>query len=360
MSQEIDDSWRTEARATAVRLFPNQGLQPVAQLLVSAHRYAVQYIEQAPVIVLAAARGQNPRRHNERAYLTGQIGEMSRRGDRLRDVMKAYGLPLPLRSLKGTALGPSKWPIIFRLARLNPSTLAQIIPESVGAQMAWLRALDEWLARMSRRNPSEPGLFFEWAAVAYSGISHRETHVAESMADFALSNRDTFNTRWTREQAENAENAWHMKLARRSEAAKQMEAAGVGFDTPIDYAPLPTAVEISGFSFTALQSGESLFAEGAAMRHCVASYIRSVVTGTSRIYSIRQNGRRVATLELAPIDSKKVPRRVINECGDEIIVNQYIPGRYAIRQLKGPCNALPLKRVREAAALFEVSVMPSP
>lgn len=34
------------------------------------------------------------------------------------------------------------------------------------------------------------------------------------------------------------------------------------------------------------------------MNHCVASYWRNVVNGKSRIYSIRENGRRVATLEV--------------------------------------------------------------
>ena len=34
------------------------------------------------------------------------------------------------------------------------------------------------------------------------------------------------------------------------------------------------------------------------MHHCVASYWQNVVNGRSRIYSIRETGRRVATLEV--------------------------------------------------------------
>lgn len=349
---EFDDAWRTDARKRAIKLFPNQGLQPVAQLMASAHKYAIQYVEQAPVIVIAAARGSNPRRRNERAYLTGQLAEMCKRGDRLRTVMAAYGMPQALRALKGVALTPTKWPIVFRLARMNPSKLAQIIPASSGGQMAWLRALDNWLSQMDRRYPSDPGLFFEWAAEAYRDVTQRECRSADDMADFAAAHPETFNTGWTRAQAEAAEQVWHLTLARRSEAAKQMTATGVGFDTPIDYAPLPTAVEIKGLSFTALQSGEDLFLEGAAMRHCVASYIQAVVGGSSRIYSVKQDGRRIATLELKPTRTKKIERHVIDGRGERLTAYETRPDGYQLCQLKGPCNAAPTKRIREASEEF--------
>ena len=69
-------------------------------------------------------------------------------------------------------------------------------------------------------------------------------------------------------------------------------------DTVIDYTPLPLLWEHGGLSFVALQTGKALRAEGAAMHHCVATYWRNVVDGKSRIYSIRENGSRVATLEV--------------------------------------------------------------
>ena len=50
--------------------------------------------------------------------------------------------------------------------------------------------------------------------------------------------------------------------------------------------------------FVALQTGKVLQAEGAAMHHCVASYWADAVVDGSRIYSILENGSRVATLEL--------------------------------------------------------------
>ena len=81
--------------------------------------------------------------------------------------------------------------------------------------------------------------------------------------------------------------------------AETVECTGVPLATVIDYMPLPLLWEYCGLSFVALQTRKAPRAEGAAMRHCVASYWRSVVKGGSRIYSIRKNGSRDATLELA-------------------------------------------------------------
>lgn len=353
---EFDDKWRTDSRARAVKMFPNQGLQPIAQLMASAHRYAIDYIDQAPVIVLAATRGHSPRQRNERSYLAGRIAEFCRRGDQLKDVMKAYDLPLPLRRIRGQALSPTLWPVIFRLSRVAPSSLAQIIPDKGPAQMHWLRALDNWLDRMGARSPSDPGLFFEWAAAAFSDLPYSERQAAPDLADFAFANRDKFNLKWSRENAANAQEVWHRTLARRGNAAEMMAKAGVSFDTVIDYSPLPPSACIKDLTFNALQTGEDLFLEGAAMRHCVATYISNVISGKSRIYSVRASGKRVATLELRPSKLEKIPREVINARGEKMTAYETRPAGFMLVQLKGPCNANPLKKIREAADLFVSSL----
>ena len=78
-----------------------------------------------------------------------------------------------------------------------------------------------------------------------------------------------------------------------------VQRTGVPLDTVIDYMPLPLHWESDGLRFVALQTGIALRAEGATMHHCVASYWQNVVNGNSRIYSILENGNRVATLELS-------------------------------------------------------------
>jgi hypothetical protein len=67
--------------------------------MANAHRYAIDYIEQAPVIVLAATAGNGHPQSSEQAFLQEQLSKMCERGNQLRDVMRAYGLPLPLRLL---------------------------------------------------------------------------------------------------------------------------------------------------------------------------------------------------------------------------------------------------------------------
>jgi hypothetical protein len=137
-------------------------------------------------------------------------------------------------------------------------------------------------------------LFFEWAATNYPGITYTEANGVRHMLDFVSAHADTFNPRWTLERARVEEQKWHAELA----VAQVVDRTGVPLDTVIDYAPLPLLWEDGDLSFVALQTGKALRAEGAAMHHCVASYWQNVVKGRSRIYSTRENGRRVATLEV--------------------------------------------------------------
>jgi len=62
MPDVIDDgTWVGTALARMGEVFPtNRGLRPIYLLMASAHRYAIDYIEQAPVIVLAARGGEPP------------------------------------------------------------------------------------------------------------------------------------------------------------------------------------------------------------------------------------------------------------------------------------------------------------
>ena len=106
MPDLIDDgTWREAALARMSEVFPtNRGLWPMYMLMASAHRYAIDYIEQAPVIVLAAARGNAHVSWSERAFIQEQFRKMCESKAQLRDVMRSYGLPLPLRLLDARVL----------------------------------------------------------------------------------------------------------------------------------------------------------------------------------------------------------------------------------------------------------------
>ena len=218
MPDLIDDGiWREAALARLSDVFAtNRGLRPMYMLMASAHPYAIDYIEQAPVIVLAAARGNAHLSLTGRAFIQEQFRKMCESKAQLRDVMRSYGLPLPLRLLDGRVLTASRTTVVERLALMNPSTLAQIIPATPQKQNAWLQALQNWCVGMAYRSEANNYrcLFFEWAAINYPGVTYTEANMVRHMVDFASANSDTFNPLWTRARARAEEQKWHAELGR--------------------------------------------------------------------------------------------------------------------------------------------------
>ena len=349
MPDLIDDgTWREAALDRMSEAFPtNRGLWPMYRLMTTAHRYAIDYIEQAPVIVLAAARGNAHVSWSETAYIQEQFRKMCESKAKLRDVMRSYGLPLPLRLLDARVLTARRATVIRRLALMNPSTLAQIIPATRQKQNAWLQALQNWCEGMASRSEAYNYrcLFFDWAATNFPGVTYTEADLVGHMVDFVRAHPNTFNPRWTLARARAEEQKWHADLA----VAEAVERTNVPLDTVVDYAPLPLLWEHGGFSFVALQTGKAVHAEGATMHHCVASYWKSVVEGEARIYSIRENGSRVATLELTSwLTQDKKPN-------DTLMTSARGTGqrrRYGRNQLVGPRNSRPAPKVAKAVDTF--------
>ena len=351
MPDLIDDgTWREAALARMSEAFPtNRGLWPMYRLMAGAHRYAIDYIEQAPVIVLAAAHGNAHVSWSERAFIQEQFRKMCESKAQLRDVMRSYGLPLPLRLLDARVLTASRATVIRRLALMNPSTLAQIIPATRQKQNAWLQALQNWCEGMAMASHPAANdyrcLFFKWAATNYPGVTYTEADGARHTVDFVSAHPDTFNPLWTRERARAEEQKWHADLA----VAEVVEHTGVPLDTVIDYTPLPLLWECGGLSFVALQTGKAVHAEGAAMHHCVASYWANVVEGKSRIYSIRENGSRVATLE---VTGQLTQYRGRNDPLTVVVRGNGQRSRYQVGQLVGARNSRPAPEVVKVVGTF--------
>ena len=326
---------RREAFHRMESRFPvNRGLSPIFLMMANAHKYAIDYIEQAPAIVAVVTRGTTHVSSSECAFFEEQFALMCERGARLREVMAVFGLPLPLRKLDARVLTASRATVLRRLALMNPSTLAQIIPDSVQKQNAWLEGLDQWCRAMAQqsRGQIERCPFFEWAAVNFVGITFREANGVWHLADYVGAHLDTFNPAWGLDRARRAEQDWHDDLASvdLDTKAENEPAAGV------DYGALPKRFEMAGYQFVALQTNIALQHEGAAMQHCVASYWHSVVIGKSRIYSVREKGKRVATLELT----------------DTIESYRWGKSAFRVRQLVGIRNSRPAQAVTAATAAF--------
>jgi hypothetical protein len=76
--------------------------------------------------------------------------------------------------------------------------------------------------------------------------------------------------------------------------------------------------EAGGYEFVALRTADEFIAEAHAMDNCLDRYTDRILGRAARIFSIRQDGRRVADVEIA--------------------AHEHEPGHPAIAQLRGPRN----------------------
>jgi hypothetical protein len=82
--------------------------------------------------------------------------------------------------------------VIRRLALMNPSALAQIIPATRQKQNAGPAKLvrEDGVPLGGHNNRC---LFFEWAATNYPGVTYTEANGVRHMVDFVRAHHDTFN-----------------------------------------------------------------------------------------------------------------------------------------------------------------------
>lgn len=355
---------RGAAEREAKGMFPNQALHRAAAAMAGCHPRALDYVRLAPVVVLAANAGKT----GSAAYNSGRraaqpMQGLCERGAKLREVMRFYGVTLQLRALHANVLHPKRWLVVYRLGRMAPSTLAQIIPAARADQDTWLRALTVW-AEHAKRRGGDPWIQFDWAASALRTLRRTEVGTAETVVDLAIEAARSqprggavFDPRWTFDQAHAAADRWHAALGRQMAEQKVATGLGVGFTDAVDYAPFSNEpVTVDGFVFAPLRSCEDLYIEGAAMRHCVASYSQAVIAGRSRIFSVRQAGRRVATLELGrPLQMGREVSVALDGRHYYATIDSSSAGPslgWRMVQLKGPCNSRPQAGVAAACSAF--------
>jgi hypothetical protein len=303
----------TRARA----IFSNQGMHRNAEFIAALHDNAIDYLEQAPI--LAASFGVKVNTRADRLFIAMRIGGPIQRGERLRNVMASVGIAGPLRKLAGSAIYPYMSDFVRELNDLTPSILSQAIPERPGDQRKWLKSMSEWRSRM-RIHGRSPKIGFSWIARYGQFCAPGE---ASDFADFVRAHETADIHRWSFERMANETRLWHDQLA----ANNSVSSYGMGLkpDTIIDLSDWPDHEELQGFEFFKLATPSMIMEEGRRMRHCVASYIPTVMAGRCHLYSIRREMRRMATLEIV--------------------------GRQ-VRQLKAFANKLPAKGVEQVATAF--------
>jgi hypothetical protein len=302
-------------------MFKTAEMQKAAAFIAGIHRAAIDYIEQAPVLVIAMQAGGgriNGGPQNWRIYAAYKVAQLCEEGAQLKRVMRAYSLPLALRKLKAKSLAMQDEAVLPALAAISPSTLAQIIPNSITAQRAWLGRCAVWIERKDRYGHRRgQDVLPEWAIVQIA--KHKPTAgQVHTVADFYTRGDVRLNPAWEWDRAAAAADDWHDRLSAGDAKAK----FGVMAEQIVDHGPHPDLKIVDGFEFVALRTPLAIHAEGLAMRHCVSSYVQDVVNGRCSIVSVRKDERRIATMELTAM---------------------------GIAQLKGRFNARPDDDVRQAA-----------
>lgn len=281
-----------ELAARVLAVFPNQGLHMAARAVASAHPRAIQYLEQAPVIALAThGRAFKP----NAAYMRHKLRDLCEAGAPLKTVMRAFGYPAPLRRLRGYAFVPSSRAVVDSMKGLDLAMLGRVIPERPGLQRRWLAACAAWRQHVWIRSPrSGPDLVgFAWAVemMARAGVGPQD---AGHVADFAIAPAEHFNTAWQWPRAVEEAHRWHARLT----VDRALTGTPFTRETALDLAEHPNTADHDGFTFLALRTPLDICEEGAAMRHCVATYLNAVASGRSHIVSMQRGGKRIATLEL--------------------------------------------------------------
>lgn len=309
----------TEDRARARKLFPNEGLHNALSIIISADARAIQYLEQAPVIIAGAIHGGPGVRRLNEAYVAYKMAPLCKRGAPLKEVMRAMGLAYPLRHIKASILFPKAAPILIELAKLDPAMLGRIVPKTSGLQRKWLQALAEWRRAFRRRNHDQ-NTHFAWAAekIALGKVGSR---AVTTVVDFIVAEPHAFNTAWLWPRAEEEAQRWHSRI----KVSTMLRGTPFSADSLIDLGKHPDTFEAIGYTFTALRTPAAIADEGAAMGHCVASYITDVIRGGCHIVSVRKHGERIATLELR---------------------------KTSVAQLKGRFNAAPCSTTTSAAHFY--------
>lgn len=346
-----------ERKARARAVYSGRGrqrLQQMAEVAASSAPRAIDYLEQAPVLLLLVwasrgrTRGGDPSLDlKTRQRIAWHYADASARRLKLRAFMeqrcwpqlyrigslRTITLPQPapgglyvLRKIKGAALRPAYVPALLRLACwIEPAVLANLIPRTACRQESWLRQLSSFEGRLARRmtapqgasegavnmlRDAERAAFVNFAQVSAS--LSRDPPDGSHCADFIIQTGQ-FDIAFEPQQFLRALEAWQDSFA--------VERSGASRDIMVSYAPLfDEPAPMAPLEFVPLRSAAQLAEEGRVMRHCVAGYAQEVMQGLSFIYSVRRDGARVATLEL---------RKDFNGHGSSL----------RAAQLKGPRNS---------------------
>lgn len=181
----------------------------------------------------------------------------------------------------------------------------------LGAIPAWFdaAAIRECARQAATLTFTPPGFVRNEYMIALDWLSHYIAAAGEPDA-----NQKKAGWQWIMRQSD----AWH--------EAQLEEQARRKVITNHQWHSLLKAYQDDGYEVVPLTCSTDLAIEGARMHHCVGSYDHYCRDGRSRIFSIRKDGKRLATAELVKND-----------------------GAWLLNQNRGPCNRQPSQQIMEVA-----------
>ena len=249
----------------------------------------------------------------QRAQQQEDAAKLVESGARLRDVAAALNFPLALRHVP-----PGAAHLVGSVVLRHPD-LIQWMPRQTPAAKIWLNLVNfahhrggddfgHWIARHVSEIPGR-----------VNGVGHTVTDLLDWVRAREGSGREfvtrSFTPAMGLKAATQASQEWHEAVATNADC-------GQGLELPAPWFP---AAKQGAFEIVPIVTAMDLYHEGQAMHHCVATYADRVREGACYVFSVRQSGKRVATVSLSRHRA-----------------------RVGIDQVRGPCNSTPTTAIMTA------------
>jgi len=235
---------------------------------------------------------------------------MVRAGAPLNHIAAVMGVPMALRKIK-----PGAADVGLDLVKTfgdAPHLIHGFIPTTTPAMKVWLLAvryvsklggpLVGWTAKnaMQLGRTSQEVLgplsnILDWVRASYAAsVPEHVLRALQVPANTDLGGQfitRPFSPSMSLRTVDRLSDEWHEAVA------NNMGETG-GSTGPAFPPPWVKGAKINGYEIVPIESAPDLYLEGKKMHHCVGTYAWRVTSGEAFIYSIRENGQRVATIML--------------------------------------------------------------
>jgi hypothetical protein len=144
--------------------------------------------------------------------------------------------------------------------------------------------------------------------------------------------------------------AWHLEDARQN--MENRKKSGVRYS----WAPIVSQLQAGDLEAISLNTSEELWEEGILQRHCVGGYDHNCYLNESRIYSIRRDGDRMATLEVS-LRGDKFENRQLYGPGNSKVTDKSVQA--LAKKILSTCRRAPKLTVADNKKIVVATALPA-